>query len=135
MPVASMGTIFKKGAVTIAELTSIDGVSISADTIETTDLSSPNNYRTFLPSLKDGGEVSLSGHYNYTAHNPLLADLDTGAVGTFTIEFPDRLTTTGSKWTFSGVITAFSTSVELEDLISMECTIKISGKPTLSAPV
>lgn len=135
MPTVAMGTTIKKGTTVIAELTSIDGVSVSADTIETTALDTVGGYRTFVTSLKDSGEISLSGHFNYDSHNTLLTDFESGAVTSYTIEFPDVATTSGTKWTFSAVVTAFGTSAELEDLIGFEATLKISGKPTLSAPV
>jgi predicted secreted protein len=135
MPVASMGTTLKKGATAIANLTSIDGVGVSADTLETTALDTAGGYRTFIASLKDAGEVSISGHFNYTSHNPLFADFQDQSLDSYTIEFPDRLTTSGTKWTFSAIVTSFSTSVELEDIISFEATLKISGAPTMSAPV
>lgn len=135
MPIVAMGTTLKKATVAIASLTSIDGVGVSADTIETTALDNDSGYRSFVTSLKDAGEVSLSGHFDYTPHSPLLTDFEDGSLDTYTIEFPDTGTTTGTTWTFSAVVTGFSTSVELEDLISFEATLKISGKPTLAGPV
>lgn len=134
MPIVGMGTTLKKGETLIANLTSIDGLSVSSDTIETTNLSTEGGYRTFVTSLKDSGEVSLSGHFDYTAHNPLLTDFEDGSVDTYTIEFPDMELTKGTQWTFSAVVTAFSTSVAMEDIISFEATLKVSGKPTLSGP-
>lgn len=134
MAIVAMGTKLKKGTTAIAELTSIDGVSVSADTIETTALDTTGGYRTFVTSLKDAGEISLSGHFSYASHNSLLADFEAGTVSTYTIEFPDKGTTTGTTWTFSGVITAFGTSAELEDLVGFEATIKVSGKPALAGP-
>lgn len=134
MPVVGMGTTLKKGDVIVANLTSIDGVSVSADTIESTNLSTEGGYRTFVNGLKDAGEVSLSGHFDYDAHNYLLDDFEEGTNDTYTIEFPDRGTTTGTTWTFSAVVTAFGTSVEMEDLISFESTLKVSGRPTLAGP-
>lgn len=135
MPVVAMGTTIKKGVTAIASLTSIDGVSVSADTIETTTLDNVGGYRTFVTSLKDAGEVSISGHFAHAAHNTLLADFEAGTTNTYTIEFPDRVATAGTKWSFSAVVTAFSTSAELEDLVTFEATLKVSGKPTLTAPV
>lgn len=135
MPIVAMGTTLKKATVAIASLTSIDGVGVSADTIETTALDNESGYRSFVTSLKDAGEVSLSGHFEYEPHSPLLADFEDGSLDTYTIEFPDAGTTTGTTWTFSAVVTGFATSVELEDLISFEATLKISGKPTLAGPV
>lgn len=135
MPIAAQGTTLKKGTTAIAELTSIDGLSVSADTIETTTLDTVGGYRTFINSLKDAGELSISGHFNYTNHNTMLADFESGATNSYTIEFPDKLTTSGTKWTFSAIVTAFTTGADLEDLVTVEATLKISGKPTLSAPV
>lgn len=130
MTIVAMGTTLKKGTTTIANLTSIDGVSVSADTIETTALDTVGGYRTFVTSLKDAGEISISGHFDYTSHNTLLTDFEGGTVTTYTIAFPD-----GTTWGFSAVVTAFGTSAELEDLIGFEATLKVSGKPTLTAPV
>lgn len=129
MTVVAMGTTLRRGTVNIANLTSIDGVSVSADTIETTALDTVGGYRTFVTSLKDAGEVSLSGHFDYESHNGLLADFEDAIVTPYTIAFPD-----GTTWGFSAVVTAFSTSVDLEDLIGFEATLKISGIPTLTAP-
>lgn len=135
MPIVSQGTVIKKGTVAIAELTSIDGLSLSSDTIESTALDTTGGYRTFVNGLKDGGECSISGHFNYTSHNPMLADFESGATASYTIEFPDKgATGKGTTWTFSGVVTSYATGIEMEDLISFEATIKVSGKPTLSAP-
>ena len=134
MPIVAMGTTLKKGDVLVANLTSIDGVGVSSDTIETTNLSTEGGYRTFVTSLKDAGEVSISGHFDFTEHNPLLTDFEDGSVDTYTIEFPDTGITTGTQWTFSAVVSAFSTSAEMEDLIGFEATLKVSGRPTLIGP-
>lgn len=136
MTIVAMGTTLSKGATAIANLTSIDGVGVSADTIETTNLSTEGGYRTFVTSLKDGGEISISGHFLYSAHNTLMADFEASTTDSYTIEFPDLGATAvnGTQWTFSAVVTAFSTSAELEDLVSFDATLKVSGKPTLVAP-
>jgi hypothetical protein len=87
-----------------------------------------------VTSLKDAGEVSISGHFDFLEHNPLLADFEDGSIDVYTIEFPDTGITHGTQWTFSAVVSAFSTSAELEDLIGFEATLKVSGRPTLIGP-
>lgn len=135
MPIVAMGTTIKKGTTAIAELTSIDGINVTSDTHETTTLDSIGGYRTFVAGLKDSGEVGIGGHFAYSSHNTLMADFESQAVNSYTIEFPDKgATGKGTQWTFSGIVTAFKTGVALEDLISFEATIKVSGKPTLVAP-
>jgi len=124
----ALGTKLKKGTTEIGELTSIGGLELSADTIETTTLSS-DGWRTFIQGLKDAGEVSVSGYLDPTQHQGLYDDFESGTVGSYTIEFPPAL---GAKWSFSAIVTGYSTGAELEDLVSFEATLKVSGKPTLT---
>jgi predicted secreted protein len=130
MPVVSMGTTFKKsGGSNIAGLTSIDGISASLDPLETTALDTTGGYRTFIASpLKDGGEVTISGHYE-TSQSALFTEFNTPTTPppSYIITFPS-----GNTWTFPAVISAFSTSIELEDLVGFECTLKVAGAPVLA---
>lgn len=126
----ALGTRIQIGATYIAELTEIGGLDLSADTIETTTLDSTGGFRNFIQGFKDAGEVSLSGYFNpgdggqsamYTAFNG-------GTTDSYTILFPSGM---GASWAFSGVVTGFKTGATLEDGISWEATIKVSGQPTL----
>jgi hypothetical protein len=125
-----MGTKLKIGANSITELTSIGGLELSADTLESTTLDS-NGWRTFIQGLKDGGEVGISGFFNPADTNGQKAMLDafnSGLLTAFIILFPALL---GAEWDFNGIVTGFKTGVELEDGISFEATIKVSGQPSL----
>lgn len=127
----ALGTKLKIGANSIAELTSIGGLELSADTLETTTLDSPDGFRTYTGGLKDSGEVSISGYFNPGDTNGQKAFYDAyvnGNLVNFTILFPSTL---GASWDFQGIVTGFSTGAELEDGISFEGTIKVSGKPSL----
>lgn len=128
---AAMGTQLKKGTTAIAELTNIGGLDLSADTIDTTTLDSEDGYRTFTQGLKDAGEVSIGGFFNPTSHVGLFTDFEAGTVSSYTITFP-----MGANWVFDAIVTGYNTGAELEDNISFEATLKVSGKPTLNqAPV
>lgn len=124
---AAMGTKLKKGTTAIANLTSIGGLELSADTIETTTLDAADGFRTFTGGLKDAGEVSISGYFDPTSHEGLLDDFEAGSVSAYTIEFPF-----GAKWAFNAIVTGYSTGAEMEDNVSFEATLKVSGKPTLT---
>jgi predicted secreted protein len=131
MAFAAMGTKLKIGTNAVAELTSISGLDMSADTIETTTLDS-GGWRTFIQGVKDAGEVSVEGYFNAddaTGQIALKTAFTNGSVGEFTIEFP---TAFGAKWEFDGVVTAISTEASMEDSISFSATIKVSGAPTLT---
>lgn len=129
----SLGTKIKLGENAIANLTEISGLEISADTVEVTTLDSTDGYREFIGGLKDGGEVGVSGFFDPTTGKgqaEFLAALESGEVSDFAIEFPSSI---GKKWTFKGIVTAFTTGVSLEDPLSFEGSIKVTGKPTLAA--
>lgn len=127
---AALGTKLKIGTNSIVDLTSIGGLELSADTIDVTTLDS-DGYREFIQGIKDAGEISISGFFNpadTTGQRALYDAFDGGTTLTFSIVFPAAL---GAEWSFSGIVTGFSTGAELEDAISFEGTIKVSGKPNL----
>ncbi|ALC92061.1 histidine kinase [Bacillus sp. FJAT-18017] len=126
---AAMGTKLLVNANSVADLTSIGGLDLSADTLETTTLDSVDGFRTFMQGLKDAGEASLSGFFNPGDTNGQVALYNAYMNGTmlpFTILFPF-----GAAWTFNGIVTGVSTGAEMEDGVSFEATVKVSGKPSL----
>lgn len=131
MAVLGMGTKILIGANAVADLVSIGGLDIKADTLDTTTLDSQGGYRQFIQGLKDAGEVSLSGYFNSGDANGQIALynlFDAGTVSNFTILFPSVL---GASWAFTGIVTGIKTEAASEDFIPFEATIKVSGKPTL----
>lgn len=130
MPTVAMGTTIKKTAGTsIAGLTSISGLDLSAETLDITTLESEGGYREFISSFRDAGEVGISGYFDFASHSPILDDFQAGSTAEYTITFPN-----GATWVFDAVVVGFVTGAELEDLISFEGTLKVSGQPTLNAP-
>lgn len=131
--VRSVGTTFKMGNLTattkIGGLTSIGGIEVSSDTVDVTALDSEGGYREFIAGFKDAGDVSLEGFLDDADEGQKEAykALESAAVQKCEIAFPN-----GSKWTFDGIITGFSTSASLEDAVTFSCTVKVSGKPTFS---
>jgi len=129
----SLGTKLKIGSaspVTVAGLTSINGLELSADTIDVTTLDSDSGYRDFIGGFKDAGEVSLEGYFEPEegkGQKELYDLFESGDVEDFVIEFPNN-----AKWEFKGVVTGLSTGASLEDPLSFSATIKVTGKPTLT---
>lgn len=133
MATRSVGTKLTLGTTDVGELTSIGGLELSADTIDTTNLSSDGGYREFIGGFKDGGEVSVSGYFapDDAGQAAMYAAYESGAVQACKIVFPTSL---GASWEFNAVVTGFSTGADLEDALSFEGTLKVSGKPTLKLP-
>ena len=131
----SSGTKLKIGSSTpktVGHLTSISGISASSETIDVTALDSTGGYREFLASFKDGGEVSISGFFDYEdeGQTTLMTAFNAETKDSYAIEFPESV---GAKWTFSGVVSAIETGAETGNAVSFSATIKVSGKPVLSA--
>lgn len=124
------GTILTVGSA-IAELTSITGPGVSADTIDITTHDSADGYREYVAGLKNAGEVSVEGNVTTaTAANTFLALLTSGAETTgATIVYP---TTPAATMTFDCLVTAFEIKSPHDDKISFTATMKVTGKPVLS---
>lgn len=131
----ALGTKLSKGTeapVDIAGLTSIGGIEIKADTVDTTTLDSDGGYKEFIGGFKDAGEVPIEGFFDpgNTGQVEMQSALDTGVAEDYKITFP---TTPKAEWAFKGVVTGFKVGdVDVDGTINFGATIKISGKPVLT---
>lgn len=85
---------------------------------------------TFLPGdIVDGGEVTLSGHFNPSSLPPIH-----GAIETVTITYPVPAGLTNpATWVFSAMVTGFDPTVPLEDKMMVDVTLKVTGGVTKTA--
>lgn len=120
--------------VVIANVSDLSGPSRSREAIEVTAHDSPDQYREFVKGLKDGGEVTLTVNYDptETTHSALDADFEEKDLRTYQIIVLPG-TADEHTWEFSGLITDLSDSFPIDDRMEREVTVKISGKPTLTA--
>lgn len=115
----------------VGGLKSISGIDASADDVEVTDMGNTDGYREYLPGFKDGGEVTVSGYMDGedAGQTRMLELLDSGDVVDCEIRFPAKI---GKSWTFKAGVTKFTTSADVDDAITFDATLKVSGKPTLA---
>jgi predicted secreted protein len=127
---AAKGTTITLGGTAVGEVTSISGLALSADTIETTNLLSTDGYREFIQGWRDGGEVSISGFFSNSdaGQAAFLTALNSGTSTATVITFPSP---NAATWTCNGIVTAYETGAELEDAVSWDATLKVTGKPVL----
>ena len=119
---------------TIAEVTEIGGPSLALDPLDVTSHESPGAFREFVGGLLDGGEVTSTINYvptggTHDATTGLIADMIARTVRNFQLIFPDVGTTT---WSLSALITAFEPAEPVDDRLSAEVTLKVTGQPTLA---
>ncbi|WP_329615010.1 hypothetical protein OG244_19415 [Streptomyces brevispora] len=118
----------------IANVTDISGPSRQREAIEVTAHDSPNKYREFIKGLKDGGEVELTINWDpgNTGHLALDADFEEDDLRDYQVIVlpgdPDEHT-----WDLSGLITDIGDAYPTDDKMERTVTVKISGKPTLTA--
>jgi len=127
---AAVGTKFYIGTWAVAQLKSIGGLDLTADTIDVTCLDSTGGWREFIAGFKNGGEVPMSGFFTGTAGQDALYDIFiSGAVTSCSIVFP---TTISANWKFDGVAVKIATGAEVEGAVTFDAAVKVSGQPTLT---
>ena len=120
--ISGQGTIITLNSVTISEITGWSGLGISADTIEVTNIDSPDNFEEFIKVLLRGDEISID--MNYTADtfveiNALVEDFN---------EYDFTLQTTDAKlFTVPVLVTSNKMSGTAADKISAAVTLKVTG--------
>lgn len=129
---SAIGTKLVINDVAVGGLKSINGIEVSADTIDVTDLNNSDGYREKLAGLKDAGEVTASGFMDGEDEGQTQCEqlLNSGEVVDCKIVFPAKI---GKTWSFKAAVTKFATGAELEDAVSFDISLAVSGKPTLAA--
>ncbi len=117
----------------IANVTNISGPARTRETIDVTSHDSPDAWMEFLGGLKDGGEVGIEINYDPTEPTHLLDDdFDDDVPRNYRIvilpDTPDEHT-----WDFKAVLTELSDEFPYDDKMGRTMTVKVSGKPVLTA--
>lgn len=131
----TFGTKLKRGEAYVAKLLNITPPEMNRDDIDVTNHDSPDEYREYIPGLKDGGEVPIQGHLipGNTTQASLLAALDINEPEEWSIEFPSDPACTV---TFMGYVKAFKVGdAPIDGTMTFTATIKVTSKPVLDALV
>jgi predicted secreted protein len=105
---------------------------MSLDTVETSYHGSASGWRTFVPGLIDGGEVTLDLLFDpseATQMNStgLLSELTGRSVEGFKVIWPDA-----STFSFDGLVTRFEPGAPFEGALTGSATIKVTGAITFA---
>lgn len=129
----AFGTTFKWGSAAVAGLNAINGIEITAETVDVTTHDSEGAFKEFLPGFLDAGEVSLEGFFDpedTTGQQAMLASSLAREIKQCIITFP---ASTGATWTFDGLITAIKIGdAPVDNAIPFSATIKPSGQPVFA---
>lgn len=126
---SGVGTTFNRDSVAIAEINSITGPNMTRDFIDVTSLDSTGGYREFIAGFRDGGEITLEMNFTPAGFNDLKDDYESDVAQNYTIVLSDAAATTLG---FSGFVTSLGVAVPIDDKVTCNVTIKISGQVTIT---
>lgn len=117
---------------TIAEVKDIEGPELELEAKEVTSHDSAG-WREYIGTLLSGGEVSfdlnfIPTHATHSYSAGLVRDMVNRTKRNFQLVFPDSGTTT---WQFKALVVGFKPSGPVEDELSAEVTLQVTGQPTL----
>jgi len=120
---------------TLGHVKDITGPNISRGTIDITDHDSPDGFREFFGGLVDGGEITFAIGLDHTdtAHSGLFASFTSTTETPWAWLFTFNVASGTYTWALDGFLTALSPSAALEGQNTWELTIKVTGKPVLTA--
>lgn len=124
------GTLFRRGATVIGEIQGIDGLNRNRATFDASHTAMTDPYKEFIGGLVDAGEVSFQMHFTRDANQILMeGDMESPAPVTYSVQFNTSPTQT---CTFLGLVTEMTVTAPIEDKMTYDVSIKLSGKPIWS---
>lgn len=132
MSIHAYGTKISFAGTDVANVTNIGGPGLSTDAIETTAHDSAGADRTFIPGLKDAGELSLDINFDgddvtHNAAAGVIKQYADRTVASWVLTFTDPLPTTA---TFNAFVTGLDFAHPLDDVATAALTCKITGPIT-----
>lgn len=125
-PYTGFATTIKFGGVATVAVTDINGPGISVTSI---DVSTRDALaRKFLPGMYDPGEVTFSIVYDpdTATHQTLTTAILAGTVLSCVLTLSDS---TPATITFSGFLTNFAIKTPMDDAMTADVTVKLTGVP------
>ena len=126
--------------VQVSNIKDVSGPDLSRGDVDATSHDSADGWREFFPGLADGGTFSFPMGLDPTegvqvggAGTGLLGDLDRDGCTMPAWEITlNNCGATIAKWTFDGYVNGFSNAYPLEGINTVDVSVKVTGKPTLT---
>ena len=125
--------------VEVAEILNVTAPTLSRDTVDATHSASEEQWREFIPGLRDGGEVTFEMNFipKGVGMAVILSSFNRKTVEQARITFPDgdqnASPPTATRWNFGGFITNFAPAAPVDGKMSASVSFKVSGKPQFLA--
>ena len=114
--------------VNLAQVRNISGPGVTATDVDTTTMDSSTNYRTFAAGLLDPGEVTFGIVYDSTdaTHSRLVRWMGSRYSAGWKVYHGS---TAATEQGFTGYVKGMSREIPMDDVITCDVTIKVSGSP------
>lgn len=118
------------GDAAIGQITNISGPGSDFPEVDTTTMDSSSNYRTSVPGLGEPGEYTISLAYDpaLTSHKRLAYYMGQRQTKSFKV-YQGGSTASFNEDAFSGWIKGLSREIPMDNLITADVTIKVTGIP------
>jgi len=125
------GATLAKGAVAICEIMDFSDFGISRADVEITSHDSDSSANEYLPGLRDGGEITVSGNYIHddTGQAAAIVDFSDGSLDEYTITLAN---TAASTFVFDAYMKSYKIKADLKGALKITLVLKISGLPVFT---
>lgn len=113
----------------VVELFQLGGPDLSKDSVELTNTDSLNKFREFVPGLKSGGTLSISGNLIKASMDQMLAEYNKSGRTNYRVTVPADV---AFQMDFEGFVTSFPPDVPIDDRMTFQASIQISGPVTIT---
>jgi hypothetical protein len=114
----------------VGDVREFDAHTITVDTVDVTNFGHTDGFRRFIAALADAGEVSFTISYDpaLTVYTALQTIATARALKNWKFTYLG-----GANTIVSAILTSLGRAVPLDDSMTVEVTLKVSGAPTEAA--
>jgi len=127
---SAFGSILKRVATAVAELTSITVGGQKVNLIDVSNMDSASGFNEFIAGMADGGEFSIEGNFLNTGQQALVISDHQGKTLTSWVVLLGATPTV--TITANCFVTALDFIAKFDDKLSFSATLKVTGKPVYS---
>jgi len=132
--VSSVGALLKKytGAawVSVGEVTTITGPSMSRETIDVTSLASTGRYREFIAGFRNPGTLTFTMNFTRADYAAMKADFEDNTAKDYELILPDDDKT---SLEFSALVTELPLNLDPGSQITCNVSLQITGQITVNS--
>lgn len=131
--IPTMGTTLSLNGSPIGQMMDITGPSLTTDTDEITNHSSPDNTEEFIATIKRTGTIKfpLVFYSGDTSHTALQTAWEERSKDAYVMTYPDETGTAGAgdSWSFDAYCVGFEMAAPVDGHLAADITLRPSGAP------